>query len=805
MALGGASHTRATSVNGGGPVFLNKATEGPKGGSRIFPHLDDLVNVRPDVNINAPIKTIILAGDKYTKQADSHLDFRRPDIALEEYIKASIIAVEIIPRHKDYPQTQIPGEPHRLYQGLKKRISKQDPKFFDVRSMIKEDNAKSGVRPLNTKSRSNNDAAIARNGISNGHNRTQSEATPSVFGEANVESEAETDSTYSRQKPVIHPKPQALHGKAVPSPTQTDLAARFARLRSPESKSPVQDPRIRTQPITLHEIPNYSPESRSSLSSSTLGTSTSSKPSGPREVPLGPNGHVVQPRIHVDVKIPTMPRAPDAIYSPARSTDSAATASLPSSVTRGASYTGHSRKSSAPPISSVGPTPSPVEPRQDYFVLSHSVNGHGSAQNPRSQDVFIPDSVYISVDDLFKFQRMGSQSVRILHVDLRSRDQFDAGHIMSQSIICIEPVTLRRGISGEEIADSMVVAPDAELALFNRRQTFDLVIFYDQSSTKVNPFNNSGNEMENSLHNFTSAVYDFGYEKRVKRRPMLLVGGLDAWVDLMGSHSLKTSNNGTLDSGTSTKLTKKAVGALSRVGAVRDPTRSITSRPPVQSRILTREEQNKWSETLNKDKVSGRPADADPETSDEFFYTKTTDDFFRRFPDISTIQESMVSNIQSPPPLHSYGTELSNTVPQPPTRPAPALPRQRSSGLSERGPTAVYAAGHSVNRSNNITEARVVHGLTGLYNPHNLCYMNSCLQALSATPMIREEMLRWHNRSSLSTGKIPRKDHEAVEPSQLLVKNLGVVMHHLWSGHYDWISPKTFAVSEILPDTIKYH
>jgi ubiquitin carboxyl-terminal hydrolase 8 len=788
-------------VNGGATIVLNKTTEGSKGGSRIFPHLDDLVNVRPDVDKHAPIKTIILTGEKLAKQADTHLDFRRPDIALEEYIKASIIAVEIIPRHKDYPATQ-GGELYTLYQGLKKRISKQDPKFFDVRLMIKEDNAKSGVKPLKTRSLGENDAGIRRNGPLNGHSRTQSEMTPSVSGAANYlrgsESDAESDNAHSRQKPAIQPKPQALHGKAIPSPTQTDLAARFARLRSPESKAPVQDPRIRTQPITLPEIPNSSPKSRSSLSSSTAGTSTSSRPSGPREMPMIPNGHVTQPRISVDVKIPNMPRAPDAIYSPARSTDSAATASLPSSVARGTSYTGHSRKSSAPPISSVGPTPSPVEPKQDYFVLSHSVNGHGAAQTPRPQDVFIPDSVYISAEDLFKFQRMGSQSVRVLHVDLRSRYQFDAGHIMSQSIICIEPIALRRGISGEEIADSMIVAPDAELALFKRRETFDLVVFYDQSSTKVNPFNNSGNEMDNCLHNFASAVYDFGYEKRVKRRPMLLVGGLDAWVDLMGSNSLKTSSNGTLGPGKSFKPSQRTAGTLSRVGAVRDPTRSLISRTRVESRVLTREEQNKWNETLNEDRVSGRPADADPDASDELFYNyaKTTDDFFRRFPDISTIQESMVSNNQSPRPLHSYGDELSNSIPQPPTRPAPALPRQRSSGLSERGPKAVYAAGHDANLSNNaITAPRVEPGLTGLYNPHNLCYLNSSLQAISATPMIRDEVLR--HRSGFSTIGIPKKDDESASPSQLFLKNLGVVMTYLWNGQYDWISPKTFAVSRV--------
>jgi ubiquitin carboxyl-terminal hydrolase 8 len=770
---------------------MKSSVEGIKGGSRAFPHLEDLVNVRPDININAPIKTILLAGDMFAKQADTHLDFRRPDIALEEYIKASIIAVEIIPRHKDYPGIQKPGEAFRLYQGLMKRISAQDKKFSDVKSMIREDNARTGVKPTRTRTLQENGAGNRGTGLMNGHNRTQSEAAPTQNGNtSNIhgsEVQNEPDHAQSRLKPVIQPKPQALHGNAIASPSKTDLAARFARLRSPEAKPLVQDPRIRTQAITIPGSPSPS----TSHSSSNVGTSTASRPSGPREMPLAPNTKVSESKISVDVNIPNMPRAPDAIYSPARSTDSAATASLPSSVARGTSYSGHSRKSSAPPISTVGPTPGPVDTRQDYFVLSHSVNGHGTAQTPKPKEVFIPNSVYISAEDLFKFQRMGSQSVRILHVDLRNRDLFDEGHIMSQSIICIEPVTLRRGISGEEIADSMVVAPDAELALFDRRETFDMVVFYDQSSTKVNSLNSTGSENENYLHNFTSAVYDFGYEKRLKRRPMLLVGGLDAWVDLMGHNSLKTSAISTPALRRTTKPTAKA---LSRVGALRDPTRSLVSRPRVQSRVLTKEEQSKWDETLKDDQVVGRPADADPDASDEIFYARTTDDFFRRFPDISTIQESMVSNVQSPRPLLPYGDELSNSVPHPPTRPAPALPRQRSSGLSERGPTAVYATGHTVNISNNaITAHRVEPGLTGLHNPGLLCYLNSSLQAMSATRIIRDEVLK--HRTGFSTKNIPASEGELSPPSQLFMKNLGSVMTYLWNGQYDWITPKTFCVS----------
>lgn len=779
-ALGPAPYTRAAPVNGRGPVSKENggkhpATDGLKGGNRVFAHFDDLVNVVPDIDKNSPLRTILQRGEDFAKQADTSLDFWRPDVALKEHIKATIVAVDIIPRHKDYPALQSDrGDLHRMHTGLVKRIKIQSPKLEAVKSIIKENNAINGVKPvLNTRQQENH-TATNMSGATNGHARTQSEAIPRSNGIPGVgrkmDSDAMSDESAPRKKPpTVQPKPQALHGKALPqngTSTQTDLQARFARLRTPEPNSPVQDPRIRTQPIFIPDTPSFSSNELPSVAK------TLSHPN----------------KITLDVKMADLPRPPDAIYSPARGADNAATANLPSSIPRGSSYIGSGRKDSAPPISNVGPTPAAVEPRQDYFVLAHSVNTHGAVKTKKH--VPIPDSVYITAEDLYRYQSMGSQAVQILLVDLRSRDRFDGGHIRSQSIICVEPVSLQSGMSGDELAERMVVGPDAELSLFMRREEFDLVVFYDQSSTTISPFSNSGDDIKDKVQTFSKAVWDFAYEKRLKRRPMLLMGGLDAWVDLMGENSLMTI------AARSSKPTNSAQAikarSMNRIGAIRG--RDAASRRKVESRPLTKYEESKWDETLKEDQVTGRPADADPTAPDEQFYVRTTDDFLRRFPDVSKIQESMTTMAPFPGRPFLYDDELISTVPAP-TRPPPALPRQRSSGISERGPSTVYAAAHAVNVTNQgITTPVVTPGLTGLSNPGVLCYMNSLIQMISSVPPIREHIRKFSYPPPVMP---PRKAGEQSDPPMLMVRNLSMVLSALWSGQYDWITPKTFAVSRL--------
>lgn len=78
-----------------------------------------------------------------------------------------------------------------------------------------------------------------------------------------------------------------------------------------------------------------------------------------------------------------------------------------------------------------------------------------------------------------------------------------------------------RRITGENIEDSLHVAPRHELTLFLNRDKFDLVVIADKASETypANP----------ALQALVKAIYETAFKKCLRQAPMLLVGGLDAW------------------------------------------------------------------------------------------------------------------------------------------------------------------------------------------------------------------------------------------------------------------------------------
>ena len=74
----------------------------------------------------------------------------------------------------------------------------------------------------------------------------------------------------------------------------------------------------------------------------------------------------------------------------------------------------------------------------------------------------------------------------------------------------------------------MVVAPRTETSLFENRDKFDLVAVYDQSSATF------GDE-SSPLSILVSIISERAFKKILKRMPMMLVGGLDAWKKEFGS------------------------------------------------------------------------------------------------------------------------------------------------------------------------------------------------------------------------------------------------------------------------------
>lgn len=514
------------------------------------------------------------------------------------------------------------------------------------------------------------------------------------------------------------------------SSTPMDLVARFDNLRWPQF-SPGQDPRIKTYPIPTQ------------------------KPAGPREMPASPKLNV-----NIDSAVSVLPKVPDAIYSPVRGSVSGEAARLPSSTPRGL----FSRTSSSVSVATLAT--SSQQPSGDYF----SPVPYPAVSGEPSEPVKFPEGDSITAKQLYEAMKAKGS---ILLIDVRSREDFDEGYIMS-SIICIEPsILLRNNISSDEISESMVLSPNQEQALFDQRDKYDLV-FYDKSSQRIPKSSKDLDEqVVLSLHR---ALVHLSYARDLKRPPKILEGGLDAWVDLMGLGSLLATS---ADSVLARQL---------RSGSA--PQRKV-SRYIVAS--LQPADIKVWQNMLEKETQQPAARPTFPRTGDEYLRSTA----------VSPKQQSMTFPAAAEErPRH--GLEHSrfgspSQLPAPPARPRAAVQRLSHSGLTHGdddtppcGESGVASMHRAAARPKKAAAESLSWGVpkayTGLNNPRNWCYANSTLQALLASPGFGRELAdsEWKNRY-----KVPRKRDEKIEPPQLMIHMISNLFHWMNTGTFQTMKAQT--------------
>lgn len=153
----------------------------------------------------------------------------------------------------------------------------------------------------------------------------------------------------------------------------------------------------------------------------------------------------------------------------------------------------------------------------------------------------------------------------ILLIDVRTRKEFSTGHIKGKAV-CIEPFTLSSNSSAFSIETSLVVSPDKERQWFSERANFDLIVVYDKHTRALSSRNSStsssnvgqrngpvsfrsiADQVEDSavssrtLTSLFSAIYELNFSdenKRLKRSPLLLVGGWEAWLKEIGDKGVQ--------------------------------------------------------------------------------------------------------------------------------------------------------------------------------------------------------------------------------------------------------------------------
>lgn len=163
----------------------------------------------------------------------------------------------------------------------------------------------------------------------------------------------------------------------------------------------------------------------------------------------------------------------------------------------------------------------------------------------------LPRTNFILPDALWAYLQPPSEDQpTVLLLDVRDRAEFERYRIRATHNVCIEPLTLRSDISSQRLEASLVLSPDEERQAFCSRDQFDLVVIYDRSSTTIPSHApavsmQGGEDPARCLYNLHAAIFEREYHRSLRRPPVILVGGIEAWMKGVGSQGLQGSEAAT--------------------------------------------------------------------------------------------------------------------------------------------------------------------------------------------------------------------------------------------------------------------
>ena len=678
-----------------------------------------------------------------------------PAAAYWEYIVAYQLVVDVIPRHRDYYEKieNSRSQTHRDFRDLLRDIKSSEERFVRIKDIIKNDNLRNGPLTKTTASLPSSRPS-SRNGpaLPRRDDELMLPDVPTTMPNGRVSPAAPVDT--SRRKPAVQPKPQSLHGRAISQSTASingvnDLAQRFANLRGVA-------PSVDTASTHASQDLSVKMPSPGDYQSSARST-------GPRDVP--------PPPLNTQFAA-SLPKEPSPTYSPARNISMPASINPPRSTPRSMNGTGGRTNSLA--ASSISThAPNANAPSDSYFPAQLG------PREPPNRPRAVSKSIELEIDasKLYDYFRL----YNVLVIDVRNRADFDAGHVYVRSILCIEPSTLQEGDSADQLLERLVISPDEEQDMFERRNYYDVVVYYDDSTRNVDFLHkHKRSESEVALKRLFDTLHEFNAEKPLKRPPVFLKGGLNAWVDLVGAQALRMSTTAALVAGGQTRSR-----AIRRTPAVHHAARTnLPNRRRREYVPMDPEEEQKWLEEARKGRAAVELPAADGEQEDELtspFY-RSTEDFLRRYPDVEAEQSMMYPSSK---PQNQY---ISPAIPPAPSRPPPSVSKVSYSGVHER---QVTAQGRNNQPPVYLAQPRVsnvrMHN-TGLLNFGVTCYMNSVVQCLSGHLLLSDLFLSQRYQRDLQ-----RDNWKGTKG--ILPEAYATLLSNLFKGDVSSVRPSTFRVS----------
>ncbi|KAJ2666411.1 ubiquitin-specific protease doa4 [Coemansia sp. RSA 1199] len=137
----------------------------------------------------------------------------------------------------------------------------------------------------------------------------------------------------------------------------------------------------------------------------------------------------------------------------------------------------------------------------------------------------------------------------ILLLDVRPPQEFQRGRINHPHIVNIDPQTLGAKCSSSDVA--ALIGSEEQRVWFRGLDGFDVVVYVSRA---MHSFSDTGSWERAPLEVLNSAVYHCEYKRPLRRPPLFLIGGFEAWVGEVGPERCIWDDQGTQRAKLSTPL-----------------------------------------------------------------------------------------------------------------------------------------------------------------------------------------------------------------------------------------------------------